>query len=117
MWDVSGFMKSLKGRFTQWYNRRHGRKGTLWEERFKRVLVEGSGTTLAAMAAYIDLNPVRAGLVADPKDYRWCGYGEALGGAGRAVEGLRTVMQGVKGTAVSREEALRGYRGVVVRTG
>ena len=110
MWDVSGFMKSLKGRFTQWYNRRHGRKGTLWEERFKSVLVEGSGTTLAAMAAYIDLNPVRAGLVEDPKDYRWCGYGEALGGVTRAGEGLRTVMQGVKGTAVSREEALRGYR-------
>ncbi len=32
------------------------------------------------MAAYIDLNPVRAGLVSDPKDYRWCGYGEAVGG-------------------------------------
>ena len=110
MWDVSGFMKSLKGRFTQWYNRRHQRKGTLWEERFKSVLVEGVGTGLAAMAAYIDLNPVRAGLVEDPKDYRWCGYGEALGGATRASEGLRTVIQGVKGTAVSLDEALRSYR-------
>ena len=110
MWDVSGFMKSVKGRFTQWYNRRHGRKGTLWEERFKSVLVEGSGTVLAAMAAYIDLNPVRAGLVEDPKDYRWCGYGEALGGAARAVKGLRTVIQGVKGTAVSLNEAMTGYR-------
>ena len=83
MWDVSGFMKSLKGRFTQWYNRLNGRKGTLWEERFKSVLVEGVGRGLATMAAYIDLNPVRAGLVEDPKDYRWCGYGEALGGGGR----------------------------------
>jgi REP element-mobilizing transposase RayT len=41
MGDVSIFMKELKQRFTQWYNRRMGRKGTLWEERFKSVLVEG----------------------------------------------------------------------------
>jgi hypothetical protein len=40
------------------------------------------------MAAYIDLNPVRAGLVKDPKDYRWCGYAEALGGSRRAQRGL-----------------------------
>jgi REP element-mobilizing transposase RayT len=110
MWDVSGFMKSLKGRFTQWYNRRHQRKGTLWEERFKSVLVEGAGTGLAAMAAYIDLNPVRAGLVDDPKDYRWCGYGEALGGAARASVGLSTVISGIKGLPVSPHEALTEYR-------
>ncbi len=40
------------------------------------------------MAAYIDLNPVRAGLVRDPKDYRWSGYGEAVAGKARAREGL-----------------------------
>jgi exodeoxyribonuclease V beta subunit len=40
------------------------------------------------MAAYIDLNPVRAGLVKDPKDYRWCGYAEALSGSRRAQRGL-----------------------------
>ena len=66
MWDVSAFMKLLKQRFTQWFNRRHRRKGTLWEERFKSVLVEGSHQVLATMAAYIDLNPVRARLVEDP---------------------------------------------------
>ena len=52
MWDVSAFMKLLKQRFTQWYNGRTGRKGTLWEDRFKSVLVEGSGETLKAMAEY-----------------------------------------------------------------
>ena len=110
MWDVSGFMKSLKGRFTQWYNRAHQRKGTLWEERFKSVLVEGAGTGMAAMAAYIDLNPVRAGLVEDPKDYRWCGYGEALGGGVQAGEGLGRAMAGVKGAPMSLRESLAGYR-------
>ncbi|MGE3312392.1 MAG: transposase, partial [Limisphaerales bacterium] len=61
MYDVSAFMKLVKQRFTQWYNRRVGRKGTLWEDRFRSVLVEGAGDALVTMAAYIDLNPVRAG--------------------------------------------------------
>jgi hypothetical protein len=52
--------------------------GTLWEGRFKSVLVEGTGQTLSTMAAYIDLNPVRAGIVKDPADYRWSGYAEAV---------------------------------------
>jgi REP element-mobilizing transposase RayT len=97
MWDVSAFMKMLKQRFTQWYNGRRGRKGTLWEERFKSVLVEGAGYALAAMAAYIDLNPVRAGMVNDPKDYRWGGYGEAMAGKRRAREGLRVVAKALEG--------------------
>ena len=46
MWDVSWFMKLLKQRFTQWFNHERGRKGTLWEERFKSVLVEGAGTII-----------------------------------------------------------------------
>jgi REP element-mobilizing transposase RayT len=78
MSDVSEFMKTLKQRFSVWYNRSHQRYGTLWAERFKSVLVEGHGNPLQTMAAYIDLNPVRAGLVDDPKDYRFCGYAEAV---------------------------------------
>jgi hypothetical protein len=86
MWDLGRFMKVLKQRFSQWYNGRcHPvrRTGTLWEDRYRSVLVE-SGLALQAMALYIDLNPVRAGLVTDPKDYRWCGYGEAAAGQAHA---------------------------------
>ena len=116
MWDVSAFMKLLKQRFTQWYNGRTGRKGTLWEDRFKSVLVEGAGEALEAMAAYIDLNPVRAGLVGDPKEYRWSGYGEAMAGKRRAKEGLQRVLSGRR-----REESLSGalaaYRVVLYNEG
>ena len=88
LYDLSHFMRSLKQRFSFWHNGKHNRKGTLWEERFKSVLVEGNENALLTMAAYIDLNPVRAGLVEDPKDYRWSGYGEAMGGVRRARQGL-----------------------------
>ena len=57
-------------RFTMWYNHNYGRVGTLWSERFKSTLVEGKRFTLQIVAAYIDLNPVRAGIVRDPKQYR-----------------------------------------------
>ena len=88
MGDVSEYMKTLKQRFSVWYNRNHGRHGTLWAERFKSVLVEGRGNALQTVVAYIDLNPVRAGLVEDPKDYRFCGYAEAVVGDRLAGRGL-----------------------------
>ncbi len=92
MHDLSEFMKTLKQRFSIWYNRNHdNRLGTLWMDRFKSVLVEGKGNPLQTMAAYIDLNPVRAGLVEDPKDYRWCGYAEAVAGNLKAQRGLEVV--------------------------
>ena len=93
MWDLSEFMKTLKQRFTAWFNRKHGREGTLWERRFTSVLVEGSWNSLLKVAAYIDLNAVRAGMVDDPKDYRWCGYAEAVAGDRVARRGLVKAMQ------------------------
>ena len=90
--DLSCFVKELKERFSRWFNKHHERRGTLWMDRFKSVLVE-DGEALRTMALYIDLNPVRAGLVEDPKDYRWTGYGEAMGASKRARRGLCRVME------------------------
>ncbi len=88
MGDVSVFMKEVKQRFSIWYNRSHRRIGTLWAERFKSTLVEGKRHALTICAAYIDLNPVRAAIVSDPKEYRWSGYGEAVGGNDQARDGI-----------------------------
>jgi len=120
MGDVSEFMKTLKQRFTIWFNRTHGRYGPLWSDRFKSVLVEGRGNPLQTMAAYIDLNPVRAGLVKDPKDYRYCGYAEAVAGNRKAQAGLRFVWSAYAGggsRSLSVEEALRAHRGFVFAKG
>ena len=86
--DLSKYVKEVKERFSRWFNKRRGRRGTLWMDRFKSVMVESGGEALRTMAAYIDLNAVRAGLVEDPKDYRWCGYAEAVSGNRRAQRGL-----------------------------
>jgi REP element-mobilizing transposase RayT len=92
MGDISSFMKLLKQRFTRWFNRSHSRYGTLWSERFKSVLIEAVGHARKTVAAYIDLNSVRAGLAADPADYRFCGYAEAISGNLRAQLGMLQVM-------------------------
>ena len=77
MYDISEFFKALKQQFSQYYNTRENRCGPLWDQRFKSILVEGSEDALLTIAAYIDLNPVRAGMVQDPKDYRYSSYGGA----------------------------------------
>jgi hypothetical protein len=93
MGDISAFMQTLKQRFSVWYNHTHRRYGTLWAERFKSVLVEPKPHAVRTVAAYIDLNAVRAGLVQDPKDYRFCGYAEALGSGHRRLrDGLNRVL-------------------------
>lgn len=102
--DLAVFIKELKQRFSIWFNRRHGRSGTLWSAKFRSVLVENSSQALRMVASYIDLNPVRAGLVRDPQDYRWSGFGQAMGGGKTARAGLRAVV----GMAVQGTDALVG---------
>ena len=88
MFSLSEFMKAVQLRFSRWFNSRNGRRGTLWESRFTSVMVEEEERALRTMAAYIDLNPVRAGMVEDPADYRWSGYAEAMAGKARSRRGL-----------------------------
>ena len=110
MYDVSEFFKALKQQFSQYYNTREGRSGPLWEQRFKSILVERSENALLTMAAYIELNPVRAGMVSDPKDYRYSSYGAAMGGSKEAREGLCRLMQAVLGGGKSWKETQAAYR-------
>jgi len=78
MRDVSCFVKDLQQRFTCWYNRHHHRRGRLWADRFKSVLLE-EGRALWECLKYVEMNPVRAGLCKDPADYRFCSWGRYCG--------------------------------------
>ncbi len=96
MHDLSVFMQFLKQRFTMGHNRSRGTKGTLWTERFKSVLVEarsGERNPLQIVAAYIDLNPVRAGLLAEAKDYPHSGFGSACLGNIDSQRGLAALCE------------------------
>jgi REP element-mobilizing transposase RayT len=112
MGDVSQFMKLLKQRFSIWFNQSHDRFGTLWAERFKSVLLEAKSEAVRTIAAYIDLNCVRAGIVSDPKDYRFCGYAEAIAGRNRAKAGI---MAAVCGQEWQQSQA--AYRELLFGTG
>ena len=92
MGDVSQFMKTLKHRSSVWYRSHGGRTvGTIYQGPFHSVLVGGDAESLSTVSAYIDLNPVRARIVEDPKDYRWSGYGAAVAGDAAARRGLSLV--------------------------
>lgn len=91
MHDLSAFVRELKQRFGIWYNHRHGNKGTIWADRFNSVIVESTQEALSTVAAYIDLNPVRAELVGDPADYRYSSYGRAVVGNREARRGYERV--------------------------
>lgn len=75
--SLSEFVKAIKQTFSRAFNKRYHRRGTLWGERFKSVIVE-NGETLINCLAYIDLNPIRAGIVKRPEDYRWSSLGYHL---------------------------------------
>jgi putative transposase len=106
--DLSILMKEVKGGFARWYNKVYERYGVLWAERFKSVLLQ-AGYAVATVAAYLDLNPVRAGLCTDPKDYQYCGYAEALArGSPEDQENLRIILDLPETT--SWEELCREYR-------
>ena len=72
--DLSGYVKDIKQTFSRYFNKRNNRKGYFWSERFKSLIAE-KGETLINCLAYIDLNPVRAGIVDRPEEYRWSSLG------------------------------------------
>jgi putative transposase len=72
-WAVSRMMKAIGERYVRHFNKAHGRTGTLWEGRFRSSIVD-SQSYLFTCQRYIELNPVRAGLVSHPSQYAWSSY-------------------------------------------
>lgn len=71
-------MQAVGRRYVRYFNDRQQRSGTLWEGRYKSTVIQAENYLLACMA-YIDLNPVRAGLVAQARDYPWSSHGHYIG--------------------------------------
>lgn len=112
--SISRFVQELKQTFSRWYNKTHDRKGYLWSDRFKGVIVDKEEAQLAC-SAYIDLNPVRANLAKKPEDYRWCGLGLWVRNPKRARKLLHLVPPGK--THPRGIAGLAGYRVLVYLSG
>jgi putative transposase len=75
---IPQMMQALGRRYVRYFNQRHARTGTLWEGRYRSTLIQAERYLLACMV-YIDLNPVRAGMVDDPADYPWSSHAHYTG--------------------------------------
>jgi putative transposase len=103
---ASMLMKFLGQHYVQHVNQRYGRTGTLWEGRFKSCLAQ-SQTYVLACYRYIELNPVRAGMVAHPGLYRWSSYAANADGAALAILKPHSEFLALGASATSRHEAYR----------
>ena len=113
--SLSWYVKEIKQGFSRYFNKKYGRRGTLWGERFKSLIVE-DGLTLINLLAYVDLNPVRAGIVKRPEEYRWCSLGYHVQSGNR--DDLLSVDFGMKEWNESdEEEIVRKYREYVYEVG
>ena len=101
---LSKMMQAVGRSYVQVFNKVHGRSGTLWEGRYRSTLIQTDLYLLACMA-YIDLNPVRAHMVAQPEQYEWSSHAHYVG---RGVDRLITphaLYWGLGNTPFAREAA------------
>lgn len=111
---LTSFLKDLKQRFTQKYNSFNGRKGNLWEERFKSVLIGAEFKILQRFMKYVDLNPVRAGMVKDPFQYKWSGIGEYARGVKKSMLNFKEISCRLGGPRLTLKAFAKNYRRLIL---
>lgn len=107
---VSRLMKQLSQRYVQYFNRAYGRRGTLWDGRFRSRLVQAQDLLLRCYR-YIELNPVRAGIASHPGDYDWSSYRHNAEGAPSGLLRPHVEYLALGGTDGERREAYRAFCG------
>lgn len=106
--DLGRFIQSVGRRYVRYVNETYGRSGTLWEGRFKSAAVSRDEYLLAC-SRYIELNPVRAGLVEHPKDYRWSSYQRRALGVGDHLLDEDPLYAGLGSTEKEKQEKYRRW--------
>ena len=99
-------MQAVGRTYVRRFNRRHGRTGTLWEGRYRASIIQDDHYLLACQR-YVELNPVRAGLVARPEDYRWSSHRHHLGLESDALVSPHSLYWALGNTPFDREIAYR----------
>jgi putative transposase len=104
---LSALMRDLGQRYVQYFNRRHGRSGTLWEGRYRSCIVESTRYVLACYR-YVELNPVRAGMVTYPSSYLWSSHAANSGMRSDPFIVEHPVFRALADEPVTRHAAYRG---------
>ena len=97
-------MQAVGRAYVRYFNLRHQRTGTLWEGRYRSNLIESERYLLVCMV-YIDLNPVRAGMVAQPEDFRWSSHRHCIGLASDKLVTPHALFWALGNTPFAREAA------------
>lgn len=97
-------MQAVGRSYVRYFNNRHGRSGTLWEGRYRSTVLEAERYLLACMV-YMDLNPVRHGLVAQPADFPWSSHAHARGLRNDRAITPHALFWGLGNTPFAREAA------------
>jgi putative transposase len=108
--SVPRLMQSLGRRYVRRVNRLYRRSGTLWEGRYRAAPVEGEAYFLAC-CRYIELNPVRAGMVAAPGDYRWSSWPAHAAGRPDPLTRGHPLYEALGATPAARQRAYRALFG------
>lgn len=103
---ISLMMQSLGRRYVRYFNRAYQRSGTLWEGRFKSCLLQEEQYVMAVYR-YIELNPVRAGMVDSPVEYPWSSYAINAQGKQSALCQRHACYLALADTAAERQQAYR----------
>ena len=101
---IPQLMQAVGRRYVRYFNQRHARSGTLWEGRYRSTLIHAERYLLQCMV-YMDLNPVRAGLVADAGQYRWSSHAHYVGGHHDRLVSPHPLYWALGNTPFSREAA------------
>lgn len=106
--NLSQIMQNINTSYTVYVNKRHRRCGHLFQGRFKGIIVDKE-TYLMVLTRYIHLNPVRAGIVKRPEDYRWTSYTEYMD-AGKVKESIVDITGTLSCFSKTKKAAMKAYR-------
>jgi putative transposase len=104
--QLSRAMQSLGRRYVRFFNDRYQRTGTLWEGRYRSALISNERYWLACMR-YVEMNPVRGGIVATPERYQWSSYRAHAFGAPNDLLTSHAVYEGLGNVPETRRQAWR----------
>lgn len=104
--SLPGALQSVGRRYVQYFNNAYQRSGTLWEGRYRATVVDSERYLLTCMR-YIELNPVRAGMVKHPAEYRWTSYHANAQGAPDILIGRHELYERLGRSEQERQAAYR----------